>query len=91
MAKEQRLIHYSGMVQGVGFRYTAYHLARQYDVTGYVRNLEDGRVELLIEGAVGDIDSFLADLRRRMGSYIHKVTQQVSPHTGQYREFSIEH
>ena len=45
-----RLVLFSGRVQGVGFRYTACHIARHFTVTGYVRNLPDGRVELLAEG-----------------------------------------
>ena len=39
-----------GRVQGVGFRYTAHNIARRHDVTGYVKNLTDGRVELVMEG-----------------------------------------
>ena len=48
----KRQVHafFSGTVQGVGFRYTAERLARRYPLTGYVRNLPDGRVELLAEG-----------------------------------------
>ena len=46
-----RHILFRGHVQGVGFRYTARQLASRYDVTGFVRNLTDGRVELLVDGA----------------------------------------
>ncbi len=50
-------LHYifRGNVQGVGFRYRAYHSARMYGVTGYVRNLPDGSVEMEAEGSVEDI------------------------------------
>ena len=44
-------VFYAGRVQGVGFRYTAREIACGYDVAGYVCNLPDGRVELVVEGA----------------------------------------
>ena len=50
---------YSGRVQGVGFRATIRHLACGYDVTGFVRNLPDGRVELIAEGAKPELKAFL--------------------------------
>ena len=54
-------IFYSGHVQGVGFRYTAKTVAAGYDVTGLVRNLPDGRVELVAEGAREELDAFRAE------------------------------
>ena len=61
------LIYYSGEVQGVGFRATAYRLAQKFPaVRGWVRNLADGRVELLAEGPEPMVDAFLALLRGRM-------------------------
>lgn len=56
-------VFYEGRVQGVGFRYTARRLAAGYDVAGYVRNLADGRVELVASGDVGEVDAFLSALR----------------------------
>jgi acylphosphatase len=50
---------YSGRVQGVGFRATVRHLACGYDVTGSVRNLPDGRVELVAEGSEAELQAFL--------------------------------
>ena len=46
----RKTIYYSGRVQGVGFRWTTRRIACEYDVTGYVMNLPDGRVELAVEG-----------------------------------------
>ena len=54
---------YEGRVQGVGFRYTARRVAAGFDVSGYVRNLADGRVELLASGEPEEVDGFLAALR----------------------------
>jgi len=60
---ERRTIHFSGRVQGVGFRYTARSVALQYDVHGYIRNLADGRVEVVAEGPEPAVQSLLAVLR----------------------------
>lgn len=56
-------VFYEGRVQGVGFRWTARKIAQGYDVTGLVRNLPDGRVELQVSGDDGEIDAFLTDIR----------------------------
>lgn len=74
--EERRRVFFSGQVQGVGFRYTAIRIANGHPVTGWVRNLPDGRVELLVEGRVGDIESMLEDLRDAMRGRIRG--EQVS-------------
>lgn len=51
-------ILYSGRVQGVGFRYAVRTLATGFEVSGTVRNLPDGRVELIAEGAKTELESF---------------------------------
>ena len=56
-------ILYSGSVQGVGFRYTARTVAAGYEVTGTVRNLPDGRVELIAEGPREELEAFRAAIR----------------------------
>jgi acylphosphatase len=58
MARQRMHIHYSGRVQGVGFRYTAKWLATGFEVTGFVRNLPDGRVELMAEGERDELEAF---------------------------------
>jgi acylphosphatase len=66
-----KVVYYSGRVQGVGFRATAVALARRHpNVRGWVRNLYDGRVELLAEGPAEAVEAFLADVRCYMGDYI---------------------
>jgi len=66
-----KVVYYSGSVQGVGFRMTAMRLSRRYSgVRGWVRNLPDGRVELLADGNAKSVDAFLADIRERMAEYI---------------------
>jgi acylphosphatase len=56
-------VYYSGSVQGVGFRYTVRTVASGYDVTGTVRNLPDGRVEMVAEGAQAELEAFLQAIR----------------------------
>ena len=56
-------IFYSGWVQGVGFRYTAKTVATGFEVTGIVRNLPDGRVELIAEGAREELAAFQDAIR----------------------------
>lgn len=62
----RRRIVFSGRVQGVGFRATAASLASNFEITGYVRNLPDGTVELEAQGAVSEIEAFLTTLRQRL-------------------------
>ncbi|WP_428938675.1 acylphosphatase [Fontivita pretiosa] len=87
----RRTVYYSGHVQGVGFRYTAENLARRYAVSGYVRNLPDGRVELVMEGPDDQMDMLMAAIQQRMGQYIRKTTVQTSPATGEFSGFTIRH
>jgi acylphosphatase len=86
-----RLVHYSGNVQGVGFRLTTLRIARNYDVTGYVKNLPDGRVELYVEGKDDEVKDFLESVHKRFKRYIEdvQVTEQVP--AGQYSRFDIRH
>jgi acylphosphatase len=56
-------IFYSGLVQGVGFRYTAKTVAAGFEVVGTVRNLPDGRVELIGEGDRGELEAFRDAIR----------------------------
>jgi acylphosphatase len=66
-------VYYSGRVQGVGFRYTAQHLANQLGVAGFVRNLPDGKVELLAEGSAEQVDALLSALAQRLAGYIEQT------------------
>ena len=86
MGRELREVWYSGHVQGVGFRYTVLALARRSDVTGYVRNLPDGRVHLVVEGDVHELDEFLEALAERMQGYIRDTLH--GPSTGDWGSFA---
>ncbi|HTQ52431.1 MAG TPA: acylphosphatase [Candidatus Acidoferrales bacterium] len=63
MKRWRMCVFYSGDVQGVGFRYTAKSVATGFEVTGTVRNLADGRVELIAEGARAELEGFRAAIR----------------------------
>jgi acylphosphatase len=62
-ARRRMKVFYSGRVQGVGFRYTARTVATGFEITGFVRNLPDGRVELLAEGDGDELETFRAAVR----------------------------
>jgi acylphosphatase len=82
---------YSGNVQGVGFRYTARSVAAGFDVTGYVRNLPDGRVELVAEGSPAEVRAFVAAVEQELGGYIRDTRTNEEPPSGRFSDFSIRH
>jgi len=82
-------ILFSGQVQGVGFRYTANRTAARYNLTGFVRNLPDGDVEMLAQGPEPDIDHCLADLRDYFSGYIDDAKIEPVPYNSRYTSFRI--
>jgi len=81
---------FSGHVQGVGFRYATKQLAKGFDVTGYVRNFADGRVELEAEGTEGECRRFLSEIESELDSYIRKTECRTGKRARLYKEFSIK-
>jgi len=86
---ERRRVLYSGHVQGVGFRYQTRAIAESHAVTGFVRNLSDGRVELVVEGRPEVVGAFLNEVARTMARNIDSAQVEVQPPTGQWRSFTI--
>ena len=84
-----RLVHYSGSVQGVGFRATVVSLAWRRPVTGWVRNLADGRVQMLVEGTEKDVEAFLQAVRDHWKGYVEKEQVEKQAATGKYKTFEI--
>ncbi|HZK82905.1 MAG TPA: acylphosphatase [Humisphaera sp.] len=85
----RRITHFDGRVQGVGFRYTTQNIAMRYNVHGYVRNLDDGRVELVLEGEDREIDGVIGCLREKMNGFIRQVQTHIYPATGEFETFGI--
>lgn len=95
MAREtdwiRREITFRGRVQGVGFRHATWTVARHYDLTGFVRNLPDGRVRVVAEGDTAEIDRFFEELMTRMAYHIQAAEADNRAPTGQYAGFEIQY
>ena len=85
----RRTIHFTGLVQGVGFRWTTERVARDFHVTGCVRNLPDGRVEMVVEGAAAELDGFQRAIEDTMKRYIEATTAVETASTGEFSSFRI--
>ena len=85
----RKTVHYSGRVQGVGFRYTTADIARGFDVAGFVRNLADGRVLVVAEGTVEEIAAFLGEVDDRMRVNIEASDAVQEAATGEFAGFNI--
>ena len=83
-------VYFTGHVQGVGFRYAVRTVSLEFDVTGWVKNLEDGRVEILVEGERSELEAFQAAIPdaglRRL---IRDIQTRWSEGTGEFRGFEI--
>jgi acylphosphatase len=79
MPLERRRVLFSGRVQGVGFRATSRWLAGGFNVAGYVRNLPDGRVEVLVEGEPDELDRFLEAINDELGPFIRDTHSMSEP------------
>ncbi|MDD5450187.1 MAG: acylphosphatase [Candidatus Omnitrophica bacterium] len=87
--KKQAKIYYSGFVQGVGFRFTAEHIARDLGLAGWVKNLSDGRVEVAAEGDEAVIDNFIERIKKDMGHYIKGADINWQDPAGKLKTFEI--
>jgi acylphosphatase len=84
-----RTVYYAGRVQGVGFRLTAVRIASHHPVTGWVKNLRDGRVQVFVEGQPEAVDRFLADVRAYWKGSLESEEAQDGAATGAYPRFDI--
>lgn len=90
MSRQRVVVFYSGRVQGVGFRYTVKSLTPGYEVTGTVRNLPDGRVELVAEGERAELEAFQQAIRESgVGRMIQCEEERWSEAAGEFRGFEI--
>ena len=78
-----------GRVQGVGFRFTAHRMAQRHQLTGFVRNLPDGTVEMLAQGPAQYIDDCINDIQEYFGDYVRETRIQEIPTDPKYKDFRI--
>ena len=85
-------VFYEGNVQGVGFRWSVRNVAKGFDVTGFVRNLHDGRVELQAAGEEEEVRAFLeAILQSELRAHIKQHSESALPDPPAFRGFEIRH
>ena len=82
---------FSGMVQGVGFRYTAIRIALRTGVTGWVQNLFDGRVEAVAEGTETALEQFVRELRERFHGEVRGIELEWGEATGEFADFGVRY
>jgi acylphosphatase len=83
-------VFFTGHVQGVGFRYSTLQVAKEFEVTGYVRNLADGRVQVEVEGAASEIDAFVEAVQEKMHGYIRKTERSRGRREPEFTGFVIQ-
>jgi acylphosphatase len=82
-------IVFSGSVQGVGFRFTALNIANHYRLTGYVRNLPNGTVEMLAQGPAQIIDSCVRDIEDSFSGCVRQTEVQPATPDPKLTDFRI--
>jgi acylphosphatase len=88
--KKQVHAYYNGRVQGVGFRFMAEDLARDLGITGWVKNLRDGRVEITAEAEEEILKDFLSRIDQYFSRYIRDADIRWSEATGGFSDFGID-
>jgi acylphosphatase len=83
--------YYSGRVQGVGFRYTTARMAANYSVNGFVRNMMNGRVEIVVEGEKSEAQAFLDAVTEEMNDYIRdtRIIDETDADADKFTGFDI--
>jgi acylphosphatase len=87
--KKQAHIFYSGRVQGVGFRFTAEDIASDLGINGWVKNLRDGRVEIVTEAEEDQILQFMTRLNQYFSNYIQDQDVQWQEAKGEFKDFKV--
>jgi|TARA_Y200000002_G_C22357345_1_gene527600 acylphosphatase len=80
---------FTGRVQGVGFRYQVVSIAKGFELTGYVKNLQDGRVELLAEGDETEVMNFIEAVESELDVFIKSIEKETGVSLRQHSNFSI--
>ncbi len=82
-------IIFIGRVHGVGFRFTAHRAASRHQLTGFVRNVPDGTVEMFVQGHSEDIEDCIQDIKESFGGYISQTRIEETPPNPGYTDFNI--
>ncbi|GHB97117.1 acylphosphatase [Cerasicoccus arenae] len=82
-------VHFTGRVQGVGFRYATLQAAKEFEVTGEVKNLPDGRVQLVAEGKESEVTAFREEVQDRLKPFIREIDLKRETCPPNYRSFEI--
>ena len=92
MSQDFRItVNYRGRVQGVGFRWQVNHLAQSISCTGYVKNLRDGSVEVVMEGRKKDLLKLIESIDRKMDGYWQDKSVDQRLGDAHFCEFSIRY
>jgi len=89
MAATARHIIFTGYVQGVGFRFTAHRIATRRGLTGWVKNLTDGSVEMVVQGPSDYIENCLNDIKESFTGYVKETKIQEIPPASHHTDFRI--
>ena len=89
MSQTAKHIIFIGRVQGIGFRFTALDIANRYKLTGMVRNVPDGTVEMIAQGPSDDIADCIRDIKEAFEDYIRETKTEEVPPDPQYTNFKI--
>ena len=81
--------YFTGHVQGVGFRYHTLQIAKEFELSGFVRNLSDGRVELEAEGDENEVRDFIEEVEDRLSVYIRKTETSTGRRMPVHKGFTI--
>ena len=88
--RKRMQVFYTGKVQGIGFRYTVKTVSTGFDLTGTVRNLPDGRVELIAEGERNELEDFRGAIRDSgLGHFVQKEEVSWGDAQNEFRGFEI--
>jgi len=89
MSQTAKHIIFVGRVQGIGFRFTALDIANRYRLTGMVRNVPDGTVEMIAQGPSDDIADCIRDIKEALEGYIRETKTEEIPPDPKYTNFKI--
>ena len=82
-------INYRGRVQGVGFRWNVKQITDNFTCSGYVKNLKDGSVDVLLEGKRSDLKNCIIQIEQRLGGKWVNKTEDERPGKPLFEEFAI--